>query len=737
MLNRPLHWIFVLLFARAWMPRRLQIMLRRRLARREEARCGARWPILEQAGTPPPEWNGWPQGHRFAFVLTHDVDTRRGLDRCRALMDIEEQLGFRSAFFFVPRGRYDVPPGLIDEMKRRGFEVGVHGLYHDWWTFLSRRVFRRRAPLIRSYLSAWGSVGFRAPSTIRNPSWIRELGVDYDTSTFDTDPFEPQPAGAATVFPRWVAEGGDGTGHIELPYTLPQDFTLFVLLQHRDAAVWQRKLAWIAERGGMALMDVHPDYACPDEGSVGFEEYPMERYRAFLNHVRARYAGAYWSALPRDVARFARASLRPPTPAVARPSLAGRRALMIVFSVYPGDPRVRRAGEALAEAGLRTDVICLGEPGRPSRECCGGVQVYRVPVRRKRTGKFRYLFEYAAFGLAALGRAAWLHVRHPYALVHVHNMPDALVFSALVPRMTGAKVILDLHDPMPEVYRTKYGAGEDHRLIRALRWMEQRSLRFAHLGLTPNLAFRDLFVRRSCAQERMRIVMNSPQERLFQMDGNRVRVRAAAPQEPWTLMYHGTIVERHGLDLAVEAVARLRAVWPGLRFEVYGEGDSFVQAFRRLIAERGVGDVVFEHGPRPLEEIARRIRAVDAGVIPNRRSVFTEINLPTRIFEYLAVGKPVVAPRTRGILDYFDEESLFLFEPGDAESLAAAIRRVHDDPPAAERIVERGRRVYERHTWQAEKKAYLDAVEELCGRAPRSRAVRWAQAADAPVGRPP
>lgn len=232
-------------------------------------------------------------------------------------MELEAGLGFRSSFNFVPR-RYDVSPGLRERLAESGFEVGVHGLYHDGKYYESRTVFRERAEKINGFLREWSAVGFRSPSMHHNLDWIHDLDIEYDASTFDTDPFEPQPDGVGTIFPFVVPGPGDRPGYVELPYTLPQDFTLFLLLRETTIALWMRKLAWIAQRGGMALVIAHPDYM-RFGGKPAFDEYPAEIYGRFLEHVRERYEGQYWHALPREISRFWRSRHGPPSEARTSP----------------------------------------------------------------------------------------------------------------------------------------------------------------------------------------------------------------------------------------------------------------------------------------------------------------------------------------------------------------------------------------------------------------------------------
>jgi hypothetical protein len=304
-------------FAKPLIPRSLQLALRRHLILRKRKRYSDVWPILEEAGRPPQGWRGWPDGKQFALVLTHDVDTAKGHDNCLRLADLEESLGFRSSFNFVPE-RYKVSSSLREELSRRGFEIGVHGLVHDGKLFSSRKIFEERAEKINAYLEEWCCSGFRSPAMHHNLEWIGELNVKYDASTFDTDPFEPQPDGVGTIFPFAVyRKSVQRSSHelsalsfelndffIELPYTLPQDFTLFILMKEKDSSIWRRKLEWIAGKGGMALVNIHPDYLNFGDTKLGREEYPARYYRDFLEFAKNEFQDDFWHSLPRDLALF-------------------------------------------------------------------------------------------------------------------------------------------------------------------------------------------------------------------------------------------------------------------------------------------------------------------------------------------------------------------------------------------------------------------------------------------------
>jgi hypothetical protein len=285
-------------------PRSMQLFLRRQIAQQKLRKNGYKWPIDPASAKPPEGWPGWPDGKQFALVLSHDVDTLKGYNNVLKLADIEEEMGFRSQFNFVPERYGEVSLDLLSELKQRGFGIGVHGLKHDGKLFSSKKIFDERAPQINAYLKKWGTRGFTTPSMIRNHDWMHALDIDHCVSTFDTDPFEPEPEGVGTVFPFWVQGESPGKRFLELPYTLVQDFTLFVILGEKTNDIWKQKLDWVACNKGMALLNSHPDYK--DFGGAGYslEEYPVQLYRDFLEYARSRYCGQYWPALPQDIWSF-------------------------------------------------------------------------------------------------------------------------------------------------------------------------------------------------------------------------------------------------------------------------------------------------------------------------------------------------------------------------------------------------------------------------------------------------
>jgi len=404
---------------------------------------------------------------------------------------------------------------------------------------------------------------------------------------------------------------------------------------------------------------------------------------------------------------FPATSMRDARPEETR-RFAGKRVGMVTFSAYPDDPRPRRAVDALVAEGATVELICLAGKDTPRRERLNGVEVFRVPLKRQRRGKFEYAYQYSAFILASSAIFALRSLTRRYDLVYVHNMPDILVLSAMMPKALGAKVVLDLHDPMPELMTTIFGLDEGSRSVRLIRSVEKWSIAKADSVLTVNLAMKHLISSRSCRPEKIGVVMNSPDGQIFPLRGPRSNAVAnPGDEKPLVLMYHGSIVERNGLDVAVEALARARKTVSAIELRIFGPGTSFLERVMEVVRSKGLQQSVQYLGPRSLEGLVPEIEACDLGVIPNQRNRFTEINTPTRIFEYLALGKPVIAPSTPGIQDYFSGESLLFFEAGNADDLARQIEYAFWHPREVLEIARRGQQVYLDHTWERERETLL------------------------------
>ncbi len=401
-----------------------------------------------------------------------------------------------------------------------------------------------------------------------------------------------------------------------------------------------------------------------------------------------------------------------PTPHDSR--LNDKRVGMVMYSTYPADPRPRRAIETLLKEGMSVDLVCLQDGDAPRRERHGNLQILRVPLTHKRGGKLSYAFNYSVFILISALVLAMRSLRRRYDLVYIHNMPDVLVASGLWPKLLGAKVILDQHDPMPELMMTIFGLDRQSFGVRVLAWLETWSIARADLVITVNEACKKIFGSRSCAPEKIGVVMNTPDESIFPFrPASAPMATTVSQREKFVLMYHGSLVERNGLDLAIDALGQVRSSIPGAELRIYGQDTPFLRSVMTRARQNGLTDCLSYYGPKKLEELVQEIQSCDLGLIPNHRSAFAEINTPTRIFEYLALGKPVIAPRASGITDYFSEEAMIFFELGDARDLARQIEFAYRNPVKVGMTVARGQEVYRNHRWSQERQQLLDLVTGL------------------------
>lgn len=692
-----------------YVPWSLRMAARRLVAKHKRGRIGDVWPIDEAAAQKPANWPGWPDGKKFAFVLTHDVESAVGLAQCEELADLEQQRGFRSCFNFIPEGPYSVPASLRSSLRSRGFEVGVHDLQHDGKLFRSRADFARKAARINRHLREWNATGFRSGFMLRNLTWLHELDLCYDSSTFDTDPFEPQSEGAGTIFPFWQRSpaGGAGPadarpGYVELPYTLPQDSTLFLVLQESSPEIWLRKLDWVARHGGMALVNVHPDYL-RFGGPASARTYPVSHYIALLEHVQQRYAGSFWQPLPGELARFA-ATVRP-TPPRRHPKRVG----MITHSFYESDNRVTRYAEALAARGDKVEVLALRRSApTPAKEQIGGVAVSRIQDRFGKTERSRlaYLWPLVRFLFLSSWRITGRHLRQRYDVLHIHNMPDFLVFAAWLPRLTGTRIILDIHDIVPEFYSTKFDGGKPSATSMLLRWIERRSAKFADHVIVSNHLWLEKYAERTGCVGRCSVFINNVDTRVF-----RPQPRTRTDDRP-LLIFPGGLQWHQGLDIALRAFHRVSTVRPDAEFHIYGDG-NMKPSLIALAAELGFDGRVKFFEPVPVAEIARIMVNADLGIVPKRADSFGNEAYSTKIMEFMSLGIPVVVSKTKIDDYYFDDSTVHFFESGNVAALATAILEVLADPERRQRRVANALAYSERHSWNRRRPDYLDLVDDL------------------------
>ncbi|HET7168289.1 MAG TPA: glycosyltransferase family 4 protein [Candidatus Limnocylindrales bacterium] len=397
---------------------------------------------------------------------------------------------------------------------------------------------------------------------------------------------------------------------------------------------------------------------------------------------------------------------------------APRPVLMIVHAYYEEDPRVRRQAEAIVATGRPVTVIGLRREGDPTDTVLGGVRVRNLDVQRHQgAGLGTYLGEYLEFFARATWAAVKAHRRQRVAVVQAHSLPDFLVFAGLPLRLVGVPLLLDLHEAMPEFFRTRFPGANRPLLHRLVLLQERLSVAVSTKTITTTEAMGDRLVALGVPRDKIQIVINSPS--LARFDRGAYPRRGFREDGRLRLIYTGALTPTYELDVALRALAALVTTRPELDpvLDLYGRGDSEA-ALRALAAELGVADRVTFHGRIPIDDVPAAVANADIGIAPTRLDPFTALTISGKVHEYAAMGKPVVASALPTVVRMFPDGAVATYPPGDATALTAAIVRFVDEPLERERAVARATAVVEDAAWERASRGYLALIERLAGDRP-------------------
>mgnify|MGYP000877987422 CR=1 FL=1 len=376
-----------------------------------------------------------------------------------------------------------------------------------------------------------------------------------------------------------------------------------------------------------------------------------------------------------------------------------KRAALVRLLYYPDDMLVRREAEALRDLGFDVDVYCLRNAGEAAEAVVEGVTVHRLPLKREKRGAARNLFEYLAFFCLAAGALTAAHLRRPFAVIQVNTMPDFLVFATLLPRLLGARVTLQMYEPMPELWATKFTSPWPSRILRVIAgW----AVRYADAVITVTESLKETLVAHGADPAKITVVLNTPDPRLF---GAPPATSAASNGDGFRLICHGAIEERYGHDTMVQAVHALRDQLPGLQLIITGDG-AYREEFLALVERLGLQERVRYLGYLSLAGLVQELARADAGIVAQKASPYSHLVHTGKMYDFLAFGKPVLASRLRAVQAYFDETSLAYFEPGDPADLARVILAVAGDPARRRELVANSQERYTRYRWECQKEAY-------------------------------
>ena len=398
------------------------------------------------------------------------------------------------------------------------------------------------------------------------------------------------------------------------------------------------------------------------------------------------------------------------------------RVLSITYDYYPFDVRVRRMAEAAVDAGYEVDVLCIRQDGEAQSEVYNGVNVYRLPLSRGFGQSLpATVLNWLLFTALAGATATRRHLPRPYDVVIVHNMPDFLVFAALIPKLLGAKVVLDVQDVSPELMAAKARG----RKREALRWVaslqERLSTRFADLVITVGQPFEQKLLARSVPASKLRIILNSadphifPDSRRFSADDALRPVTAPQTSDaPFIVMYWGTLAQRNGLSTALRALALALPDAPTLRLDIMGRGEAIPEL--KALAERlGIEGQVRFSDPVPAEKIVDFVTHGDVGIIPYSVDGFADLVLPTKAYELAWLRRPIIASNTPAIRSMFRPESLVLCEPDNPESFARALIQLYRQPEKRRALVASATADYEPYRWETMAQRYASLLADLAG----------------------
>jgi glycosyltransferase involved in cell wall biosynthesis len=384
------------------------------------------------------------------------------------------------------------------------------------------------------------------------------------------------------------------------------------------------------------------------------------------------------------------------------------KVLVLAYTFYEYDNRVRRYAESLSKKGHQVDVIALRKINLPKFVRIKDVNVFKIQRRKvNEKKKFTFIFKMLWFFLKSSFFTTLLHIKNKYDLVHVHSPPDLEIFAAWFPRITGAKLILDIHDIVPEFYISKFGASKDSLLFKMLLYLEKFSIGFADHVIIANHIWYETLIGRSTTNDKCTVILNYPDPSIFSpQSSNR------SNNSGFILSYAGSMQKHQGIDTAIRAISLLKNREPDLELHIYGAGRE-QDNLRVLAAELGVSNQIQFKGVVPLEKIPSVMRDVHLGVVPKRKDTFGNEAFSTKIFEFMAMRIPVIVADTKIDKYYFNDSVVCFFKSGDEDSLAEKILLLKEDNKLRNRLGQKGLLFANKNNWQVKEKDYMNIVNSL------------------------
>jgi glycosyltransferase involved in cell wall biosynthesis len=392
---------------------------------------------------------------------------------------------------------------------------------------------------------------------------------------------------------------------------------------------------------------------------------------------------------------------------------------MPVYSYYPFDPRVRRAAKSLTENGFSVDVICLRGENEKKRENIDGVNVHRLPMVHIRGGYFRYLYNYIMFFLLCFFMLNLHDRKRGYEVVHVHSLPDFLVFIAIIQKWKKRKIILDLHEAMPEIFAARFKKDMDSRIVKIPILLENFSISFAQRIITVNDTIKKLYMNRGgVPQKKIAVIMNSPDEmQRTKKDISEFKAKLGL-ENKFVVVYVGGINQERNIEVIIKAVAKVKHQIPNIYFLLFGhtlgqKGEGYKKGLKTLAFELGAKENIYIGGRLPAQDVSSYLDLADFGVVSYVSNPLTEVAVPNKVFEYIALDKPVISVRLRALHSLFGDKALLYYEPENTDDLAAKMIILYKSKNELDEMKNKAKEVYERCKWDVMRKRLQEMYSEL------------------------
>jgi len=380
---------------------------------------------------------------------------------------------------------------------------------------------------------------------------------------------------------------------------------------------------------------------------------------------------------------------------------------MLAYTFYESDNRVRRYAETLVNRGDVVDVVALRRKGQNDFNELNGVRIYRIQEREiNEKGRLSYLYRLLKFFIKSFIFVGYKHLKNVYDLVHVHSIPDFEVFAALLPKLAGSKIILDIHDIVPEFYCSKFGKNSGAFLFRALVVSEKLSISYSDHVIISNNIWYNTLISRSTNKKKCTVILNYPDNSIF------FKRNTLKKENKFIMMYPGTLNWHQGLDIAIKAFAIIKDKIPEAEFHIYGDGPTKYE-LAILIKELGLQERIFLKEPMSLDKIAEVMASADVGIVPKRDDPFGGEAFSTKTLEFMSLGVPIIVSKTKIDQNYFDDSIVKFFNPEDEEDLSEAMLLLINNKERREELSRNAQKFIEKNKWEDKKYIYLDLVDSL------------------------